>query len=474
MATIQVYDGLVMRNPEMEIVPGLAVSWTNIDPNTWEFRLRENVRFHDGSDFDADDVIFSINRALSETSQMQGYLNSIETVKKVDDHTVRLITKGPNPILLDQLVNVFMMDKEWSEEHGVERPQNFKDQEETFAVRNANGTGAFKLESREPDIETVYVRNPDWWGSETYDHNIDRVVWRPISNLATRVAALLSNEVDLVIDPPLQDLARIDNYPELNVLSTSQIRTIFLGLDVGRDELRNSSVTGENPFQDVRVREAIYRAINIIAIREKIMRGLSMPAGMLIEPPINGYNADWDNNRLEYDPERAAELLQEAGYPDGFTVRLDCPNDRYINDEAICQAVVGMLGRIGIQVNLNSQPKSKHFPLITGRDTDFYMLGWGIPTMDSGFIFDYLFHSDGSWNASGYGTPQLNAKIEKIRSVIDKEERDLLIAEIWEQIVAEMPYIPLHHQMVTWAASSDLNIPVEPNNMPRFYWANFN
>ncbi|GLQ07373.1 ABC transporter substrate-binding protein [Sneathiella chinensis] len=471
LAGIQMHDALVMRDPEMKKVPGLATSWESIDPLTWQFNLRKDVKFHNGNAFTADDVIFSIKRAQAETSQMKGYLNTITEVRKLDDHTVQLVTDKPNPILLDQLINIFMMDKEWSEEHNVTEPQNFKDNQETYAVRHTNGTGAFKLESREPDVKTVLVRNPDWWGNEIYKHNIDKVVWTPIANDATRVAALLSGEVDLLTDPPIQDLNRLGRHDALKVEKTPQIRTIFYGFDVRSEELRNSSVKGTNPFKDVRVRKAFYHAIDIEAIKRAVMRGLSAPAGMVIEPPINGYRAEWDKNRLPYSPEKGKELLAEAGYPQGFEVQLDCPNNRYQNDEAICQATVGMLQKIGIKANLNSQPKTQHFPLITGKGTDFYLLGWGIPTMDSGFIFDYLMHSDGSWNAGGYGTPELDAKIEAIRGIVDAEKRNQMIHEIWTQIQADVPYLPLHHQMIAWAMKKGLDIPIEPNNMPRFYWA---
>lgn len=473
MIDIQMYDALVMRDPSMAKIPGLATSWRNVDPNTWEFKLREGVTFHNGNPFNADDVVFSIKRAQADTSQMQGYVNTIKEVKKIDDYTVQLITDQPNPILLDQLVNIFIMDEEWSKEHGVEAPQDFKETQETYAVRHANGTGAFKLESREPDVKTVLVRNENWWGNSIYNHNIDKVVWTPIANDATRVAALLSGEVDLVTDPPVQDLKQILANPKLKMEQTSQIRTIFFGFDVSAPELRHSNVKGKNPFADVRVRQAVYHAIDVEAIKRAIMRGMSIPAGMLIEPPINGYKAEWDENRLPFDPEKGKALLAEAGYPDGFQVQLDCPNNRYQNDEAICQAAVGMLAKIGIDVRLNALPKTQFFPLITGKDTDFFLVGWGVPTMDSGFAFDYLIHSQGSWNAAHYGTPELDAKIEAIRGIIDVEKRNKIIEEIWAQVRDDIPYVPLHHQMIFWAMSKNLDIPIEPNDMPRFYWAKF-
>src|SRR5690606_3918382 len=284
--------------------------WKNLDPNTWEFKLREGVTFHNGSAFNADDVVFSIKRAQADTSQMQGYVNTIREVKKIDDYTVHFITDQPNPILLDQLVNIFMMDEDWAKEHGVEAPQNFADKQETYAVRHANGTGAFKLESREPDVKTVLVRNDGWWGNDLYQHNIDKVVWTPIANDATRVAALLSGELDLVTDPPVQDLKQILSNPKLKTDQTSQVRTIFFGFDVSAPELRHSNVKGKNPFADVRVRQAVYHAIDVEAIKRAIMRGMSIPAGMIIEPPINGYKAEWDETACRSIRKRARRCLR--------------------------------------------------------------------------------------------------------------------------------------------------------------------
>jgi peptide/nickel transport system substrate-binding protein len=226
--------------------PGLALSWEPVEPTAWEFKLREGVKFHDGADFTAEDVVFTFERAQAETSDFRGYITSVDRVEAIDDHTVVIHTVGPNPILPNQLTELKMVDKGWAEANGVTTPQDYAGGEETYAVRNANGTGPFRLELREPDVRTVMVKNDDWWGLEQDPHNVDEIIYTPIQNAATRIAALLSGEVDFVLDPPLQDLQRIESTLGLKTISTPQIRSIFFGVDQGSDELR---YTDGNPFR---------------------------------------------------------------------------------------------------------------------------------------------------------------------------------------------------------------------------------
>lgn len=463
----QMYDSLILRDAELKKIPGLATSWSAVEPSVWEFKLREGVTFHEGQPFTADDVVFSFNRALSETSDFKNYVNSIEEVKKVDDFTVRITTKGPNPILPDQITSIRIMDEEWSREHGVEKPQDYASQEETFAVRNTNGTGPFILTQRDPGIETKLKVNDGWWGWGVTDPktNVTEVTYTPVANASTRVAALLSGEVDYVLDPPLQDLKRIDAQPNLKVEQINQIRTIFYGLDVGADQLRNSSVTGKNPFQDPKVREAMYKAIDVEAIKAKTMRGLSFPAGIITSPGVHGFTEDLDA-RLPYDVDAARSLLAEAGYPDGFEIQLDCPNNRYNNDEAICQATVGMLAQIGIKANLNARPKSIHFKALQNKESDFYMLGWGVPTLDSHYVFSYLGASDGSWNFTNFSDARLDELTDAMEVETDSAKRDAMIAEAWDILKASNVYLPLHHQVIAWGLNADLELPIVPNDSP--------
>ncbi|MEO0681228.1 MAG: ABC transporter substrate-binding protein [Pseudomonadota bacterium] len=465
--TGQIYESLVSRDPALELVPELATEWEPVEGG-WRFKLREDVKFHDGSDFTAEDVVFSFERANAPTSDWKEQVASITEVQVVGPHEVILVTDGPNPILPNQLTSVFMIDKTWAETNNVVAPQDFAGKEETYAVRNANGTGPYILDGRAPDELTTMDRNADWWGWDSHPGNIQRIEYRPIGNAATRVAALLSGEVDFVLDPPLQDLKRIESADGLKVATVSQIRSIFLGMDQGVEQLRNSSVEG-NPFKDVRVREAFNLAIDKDAIQRVVMEGLSFPTAMITPPGVLG-NTPENDVQFGFDLERAKSLMEEAGYADGFEVQLDCPNNRYNNDEKICQAAVAMLAKIGVTVNLEAIPKAQHFPKIQQRTSDFYMLGWGVPTLDSHYVFSYLLDAEGSWNATGYDNARVNEITAAIAVETDIDARTAMILEAWEIIRDEKPYIPLHHQVIAHAMSDKVDEPIAADDAlrPRF------
>ena len=356
MVSRQVYESLVTRVVSMAIEAQLATSWKTTDPETWVFSLRKGVVFSDGSPLKASDVVFSINRALSGASDMIELIDSITSVKAIDGNSVEIKTEGPNPILLNQLSQIFIMSEAWSKKHGCEQSQDYDASQETYCSINALGTGPFKITLREQNTRTVFERNGNWWGDQS-QHNIDRIELLPIKNDATRVAALLSGDIDFTNFTPAQDIKRINGSALHKVVSTPQARTIFFGMDQGSDELRSSNIKGKNPLKDKRVRLAMYHALDMDAIQDKVMRGLSEPAGMITFPGVQGYTKELDA-RLPYDPNMSKKLLADAGYPDGFEITLDCPNNRYINDEAICVAAVSMLAKVGIKVNLDAQPKS--------------------------------------------------------------------------------------------------------------------
>ncbi|WP_170508751.1 ABC transporter substrate-binding protein [Ruegeria arenilitoris] len=467
----QMYEPLIIRDTSGAFEPALATDWapSESDPNVWVFNLRQGVKFHDGADFTAEDVVFSINRAKQPNSDMKELINSIVEVRAVDDHTIEIETDGPNPILPANLTDLFIMDKDWTEANNAVNVQDFEGGEITFATVNVNGTGPYKLVSREPDVKTVMERNEDYWGRDQFPMAISEIIYTPIQNDATRVAAMLSGEVNFLQDMPVQDLDRVNAIDGLVVKQAPQNRVIFFGMNQGADDIEADNVDGKNPLADVRVRRAMSKAINRDAIQQVVMRGQSQPAGMIAPPFVNGWTAEMDGESST-DVEGAKALLAEAGYPDGFSIRLDCPNDRYINDEGICQAAVGMLGQIGITVNLDAKPKAQHFPLITDGKTDFYMLGWGVPTYDSEYIFNFLVHgreSDiGTWNGTGYDNDELDAKIESLASNTDLVARDQAIAEIWRVVQDEQLYIPIHHQVLNWGMAENLDINVDPEDQP--------
>ncbi len=475
----QIMEPLVMRDMTGAIVPALATEWnpSEENPNVWVFQLREGVSFHDGSAFDSEDVVFSLNRAMTEDSDYKELLASVKEVRAAGPLTVEIETNGPNPIMPNNLTNMFMMDKTWAEANNAVKVQDYEGGEDTFAAKNANGTGPYKLVSREPDVRTVMEINDAYWGKDEFPMEVTRIEYTPIQNAATRVAALLSGEVDFIQDVPVQDLERVAATDGLDVRTAPQNRVIFFGMNMGDADLKNDNVEGKNPLSDVRVRRAMSMAINRDAIKKVVMRDQSAPAGMISPPFVNGWDETMDASS-KTDVDGAKALMAEAGYGDGFSIQLDCPNDRYINDEAICQAAVGMLAQVGVTVNLDAKPKAQHFPLINNLETDFYMLGWGVPTYDSEYIFNFLAHTKGekygSWNGTRYSNPDLDAKIQALASETDLEKRNADIASIWEVVQEEQLYIPIHHQVLNWGMKSGVDTVVAPDDTAKFKYFKLN
>jgi len=466
----QMYEPLLQRDMEAKIIPALATEWGTTDnPNVWRFKLREGVTFHNGEDFNADDVIFSLERAMKPTSAMKEQLSSIASIAKVDDFTVDITTEGPNPLMPNNLTNLFMMDSGWTVDNGSADPQDIANGGDNYAARNTNGTGAFKLVSRVVDDKTVLQAYDAYWGKDEFPLEVTEIIYTPIQESSTRVAALLSGEVDFIQDVPVQDLSRVASTDGLQVLKAAQNRTIFFGMNMGDADLKTDNVEGKNPFADVRVRQAMNMAIDRDAIQRVVMREQSSPTGVIMPPFVNGWTEALDAYPAT-DTEKAKALLAEAGYADGFSIVLNCPNDRYINDEAICQAAVGMFGRIGVTVNLDAKPKAQHFPLIQNRETDFYMLGWGVPTFDSEYIFNFLVHSTtderGSWNGTRFSNTDLDAKIQSLASETDLEARNATVADVWSTVQAENLYLPIHNQILNWGMKEGIDFPVQPEDQP--------
>ena len=473
----QVYEGLIARDRELKIIPALAESWETPEPTRWRFHLRHGVKFQNGDPFTADDVVFSADRIRANGSNLRSRIDPDVKVIKIDDYTVDFVLPLPNPILNSQWDTWYIMDKKWCEENNAVAPTPASAPTPTYASLHANGTGAFSVESHQPGVKTVFKVNPNWWRKP--EHNLKEIVFTPIGNDATRVAALLSGEVDIIEPVPLQDIARVDASPNAQVLKGPEIRTIFLGMDQTRDELLYSSVKGKNPFKDVRVLEAFYRAIDIEAIKTRVMRGLSTPSALMIAPQLYALSKDF--TRPKYDPDAAKKLLAEAGYPDGFEVTLDCPNDRYVNDAAICQAMVGMLARIGVRINLLAQPKAQYFAKVLkpgGYQTSFYMLGWTPGTLDSHNVMHDIMGcrndprdtARGEANLGGYCNKEFDKLTDEVLQETDTTKRNLLIKQAFEIAMKDYAYIPLHQQALAWGVSKKLKVSQRADNQVLPYW----
>jgi len=470
----QVYERLVMRDKQLGIVPALATGWQQTDATHWRFKLRPGVKFHDGTPFTADDVVFSAERARQPTSQIAQYAAALGEVKKIDELTVEFVQKDPNPIFLQHLDLLYIVSKTWCEKNKVTKPQSFKDKEETFAAMNTNGTGPFVLASRQPGIKTVYKRNPNWWGK--FEGNVQEVVYNQITNDATRLAALVSGEIDFVLDPAPRDVARLRNTAGVKVIDGMENRIIFIGMDQARDTLLyGKSPDGKNPLKDVRVRRAMYQAIDIETIKAKLMNGQSAPTGAVVPAPQATLGDAELEKRLPFDPAKAKALMAEAGYATGFEVTLDCPNNRYINDEEICVALATMWDKIGVKVKVNAMPKVTYFPKTEKLDTSLYMWGWGGAITDAETSFTPLYRNRGSngvgeYNRGNFRNDKLDAMVAASSKEGDPAKRREMIKAVFREMQEQVHYIPLHRQFIPWAARQNVNVVHRADNWLELAW----
>ena len=456
---MHVYESLTRYGKKYDIEPSLATGWKEISPTQWRFNLRKNVKFHDGTPFSADDVIFSFGRIQQPQGTMQIYVNGVKEIRKIDDHTIDFILAGPDPVLLRKLTDFRIMSKVWSEKNRAQNVQDAKAKEESYASRNANGTGAYILKGWEPDKRLVLAANPSWWDKR--EGNVTDVIYTPIKSDATRVSALLAGDVDLVTDLPTQDVARLKQNGALRVVDGHEVRTIFIGLDQHNNELQYSDVKGKNPFKDVRVRRALNLAVDREAIKRVTMRGLSIPAAIMVAPGVHGHTDALDKVSGA-DPAAARKLIADAGYPNGFEFTLDCPNNRYVNDEEICQALVGMWAKAGVRVKLNAIPFATHIPKILKHETSAYMLGWGVATFDTLYTLQSLVRTkttgaDGSFNCGRVSDAKLDELIDAMKTEMDAKKRDAMIREALVRVRDEAYYVPLHHQLRPWAMKKNVS-----------------
>jgi peptide/nickel transport system substrate-binding protein len=473
--TGNVYEPLVGRNKDLSLAPALATAWKQTAPTVWQFELRRGVQFHDGTPFTADDVLFSFARTQADGSDMKSYTNDFKEMRKINDFLVEIETKTPFPILADVISQVAIMSKKWCEANQSLTPVDRRKGIENAASFRANGTGPFRLRERQPGVRTVFTRNGSYWGK--IEGNVAEVIFTPIGNDATRVAALLSGEVDVMEPVPVQDIGRVNNGANTRAITGPELRTIFLGMDQKRDELLYSSVKGKNPFKDRRVRQAFYQAIDIEGIKKTVMRGASNPTALMVGPGINGFQPE--ARRLPYDVEAARKLMAEAGYASGFEVSMNCPNDRYVNDSRICQAVAANLARINVKINLQAETKGTYFPKILRRDTSFYMLGWTPSTYDAHNALNALMacpdnKGAGQYNLGSSCHPKVDELTKKIQAETDKARRNAMIKEAFDLHSADVGHLPLHQQALAWGVSKNVKLVQMADNYMPFKWMSKN
>jgi len=464
----QVYEPLVGRDADFKVEPRLALSWAPLEGGKgWRFKLRPGVKFHDGTPFNADDVVFNVTRALMPSSAHKSTLPNVTGAKKVDDLTVDVFTSQATPVLPVAMSNLRLMSRVWCVKNKCEKPQDYNAKEEVYSSRNANGTGPYKLVRWDTDVKVVLAANDQYYGKKG---NVTEATYFVVTSAATRVAALLSGEMDFVVDPAVQDLDRLRSSGSVTVGQAISTGTQYLGFDQGRDTLIHGDAGGKNPFKDVRVREAIRHAIDLNALKTKVMRNTAGAGRALYSPAVDGYDKKFDA-LPKFDPERSKQLLKEAGYAGGFSIDLDCSAQQPA--DAICQGIAGMLSRVGIRVEYKPLPFNILLPRLNTSDTSMYVIGWTPATAEQEGVLVPLAHSRpggvkttvGEYNFGNYSNPKVDELIDKARMEFDTGKRYALFNEAMSIMDAQAAFIPLIYRHVTWAMRKNVKAKVRPNDV---------
>ena len=456
-AARHIFDRLVHTNEKQQLGPGLAVSWKPLSDTVWEFKLRQGVKFHDGSPFTADDVLFTFERAPNVEASPSSFAlyTKGKTLKKIDDFTIHITTERPYPLMPNDVSTLNIVSKKHGE--GAKTA-------DYNSGKAAIGTGPYKFVEWVPGDRLVLEKNPDYWGEKAaFDH----VVFKPINSDPTRVAALLAGDVDMIDLVPTADIAHLKANPDVVLSQGVSNRVIYLHLDHDRDDSPFVTGTGgKNPLKDLRVRKAISKAINRPAIVEKVMEGIAIPAGQLLPEGFFGVSP---NLKVEaYDPEGAKKLLAEAGWGGGFGLTLHGPNDRYINDDKIAQAIGQMLTRVGIKAKIETMPRSVYFSRASRGGPDktpefsFILVGWGAGTGEASSPLKSLLHTYdkargfGASNRGRYSNPEVDKIVEDALATVDDAKREKLLQKATEIAINDLGIIPLHYQVNTWATRTGL------------------
>ncbi len=458
-----VFDPLVRWTKDMGFEARLATKWERVDDRTTRFYLRKGVKFHSGNAFTAQDVVWTVDR-LKKSPDFKGLFEPFVGAKAVDDHTVDLITKEPYGLVMNMATYVFPMDSKFYT--GTDDSGQSKDlinkTGPSFANTNESGTGKYRVTEREQGVRVVFERFADYWDTSS-PGNIDKIVLTPIKKDATRVAALLSGDVDFIMPVPPQDYDRIEKSSNDQLVTMSGSRIITFQINQNRVEA----------FKDKRVRQAIAYAVNNEGIVKKIMKRAATVAGQQGPEGFAGFVSDL---KPRYDLKKAKALMEEAGYGDGFTISMIAPNNRYVNDEKIAEAVASMLSKINIKVNLKTMPKAQYWNEFDKRVADMQMIGWHPDTEDSANYTEYLLLTPdestgyGQYNSGNFSNAQVNDLIAKSSTETDPMKRNMLLQQVEQILYDEAAFLPLHWQNLSWAGKTSLDIEaiVNKQNFPYF------
>ena len=478
-ANAAIYETLVRYNREMQIEPCLATQYRRVD-NGFIFTIREGVKFHEGQILSTEDVAYSINRALMPESQFKAVASGILGAQALNNKEVLVRTVSSSPVFLNQLTALRILNKEWLSKHNALRPQNYVGGEESFLAKHANGTGPFRLERREVDVKTIFVANHEWWDEANRKGNLERVEYIPIASPATRTAALLSGQVDFVLDPAPQDLARLQRDKNLKVVSQTEDRVMMVALDQYRDQSpyikgQNGEPLKVNPFKDKRVRQALSLAVNRDALVKSVMRGKAVATQSLVSDSVLGYSREVAQP-VAYDPDKAKALLKEAGYEGGFSFTLDTPNNRWINDENLCKALASMWAKIGVKVNVHSMPRAQYFPKVLSFDSSAGLVGWGSTTFDAYQPLQSLIATfdpksgAGISNIGRISNSEADKAIKALAVEENREKRAQLAQQVLKADKDEALHIIVLQPMFSWAMRRNIEVVARPDNRLTLEW----
>ena len=467
-----IYEPLIRHDRNLKLEPALATAWQIVAPDLWRFTIRQGVKFHDRTPLMGRDVVASLKRAAAPNSPYLSATSMIKDVILVDDFTVDVKLHGPYPVLLNDLSGVGILSEKWMTENNTLEAADPAKGKTSYTTLKTNGTGPFMLVSRQPDVATIMTRFPDWWDKPT--HNIDRVEYRPIPNDATRVAALMSGQIDLITPTPVPSIERLKQDPNLTIIEAQDLRVAFIGFNVAPDHIPDGATA--NPLAKLQVREALASSIDVDLIAKQIMRGLTKPIHTLVAPEIQGYDAALATPRTRFDPERAKKLLAEAGYPMGFQIGMDCPNDRFVNSDKVCEAIVSMWAKIGVKVGLSVMRYPIYMQKFLNNKSDIFIMGWAnTPQLDAYTMLNNVLHTRagraGTWNAGLWSNAAFDALAEKAGVEMDMALRQKIITQAFEIERKDFATMPLYREPMVLAMTKNVDIPASPDGKVRAWWA---